>query len=56
LKELFIKEVINNTIYFLDNNQRVQLKEILTEIGLNYQIERINQLKSKKHKRVIQIY
>jgi len=48
LKELFIKEVINNTIYFLDNNQRVQLKEILTEIGLNYQIEIIEQAKKQE--------
>ena len=48
MKELFIKEVINNTIYFLDNNQRVKLKEILTEICLNYQIEIIEQSKNQE--------
>lgn len=39
--ELFVKKVIDTTENFLDNNQRIKLKEILTEICLNYQIERI---------------
>ena len=39
LKELFVEKVIDKTKNFLDNNQRKILKEILTEICLNYQIE-----------------
>ena len=39
--ELFVEKVIDTTENFLDNNQRIKLKEILTEICLNYQIERI---------------
>ena len=38
--EVFVEKVINATEDFLDNNQRIKLKEILTEICLNYQIER----------------
>lgn len=41
MKELFVKNVVNETTDFLNNNQRIKLKEILTEICLNYQIERI---------------
>ncbi len=39
MKELFVEKVIDKTKNFLDNNQRKILKEILTEICLNYQIE-----------------
>ena len=46
--ELFVKKVINATEDFLDNNQRIKLKEILTEICLNYQIERIEPTKKQK--------
>ena len=46
--ELFVEKVINATEDFLDNNQRIKLKEILTRICLNYQIEIIEQ--TEKHK------
>ena len=48
MKELFINEVISKTSYFLDNNQRIKLKEILTEICLNYQITIIEQTKKQE--------
>ena len=44
MRELFVEKVIDKTENFLDNNQRKMLKEILTEICLNYQIE--NQIKN----------
>ena len=34
---------MEQTTELLDNNQRIKLKEILTEICLNYQIEIIEQ-------------
>ena len=37
MRELFVNKVIDLTKEFLDNNQRTKLKEILTEICLNYQ-------------------
>ena len=43
MAELFVNKVIDLTKEFLDNNQRTKLKEILTEICLNYQIERLEQ-------------
>ena len=43
MRELFIEKVIDELVNFLDNNQRIKLKEILTEICLNYQIEIIGQ-------------
>ena len=43
LRELFVEKVIDKTENFLDNNQRKMLKEILTEICLNYQIEILEQ-------------
>ena len=46
--ELFVEKVINATEDFLDNNQRIKLKEILTEICLNYQIERIEPTKKQE--------
>ncbi len=43
MRELFVEEVISTTENFLDNNQKVKLKEILTEICLNYHIEILEQ-------------
>ena len=43
MRELFVKKVIDTTGEFLDNNQRIKLKEILTEICLNYHIEILEQ-------------
>jgi len=48
LKELFIKEVLDSTNHFLDNNQRIKLKEKLIEICLNYQIEIIEQTRRQE--------
>ena len=48
MRELFVEKVINATEDFLDNNQRIKLKEILTEICLNYQIERIEPTKKQE--------
>ena len=48
MRELFVEKVINTVEDFLDNNQRIKLKEILTEICLNYQIERIEQTKKQE--------
>ena len=42
MKELFINEVSSKTICFLDDNQRLKLRETLAEICLNYQITIIN--------------
>ena len=43
MKELFVENVVNETIDFLDNNQRIKLKEILTEICIYYRIEKLEQ-------------
>ena len=48
MRELFVEKVIDTTESFLDNDQRIKLKEILTEICLNYQIERIEQTKKQE--------
>ena len=48
MKELFINEVISKANCFLDDNQRIKLKEILTEICLNYQITIIKQTKKQE--------
>ena len=48
MKELFINEVISKTNYFLNDNQRIKLKDILTEICLNYQIKMIEQIKKQE--------
>jgi len=48
LRELFIEKVIDESVNFLDNNQRIKLKEILTGICLNYQIEIIEQTEKQK--------
>ena len=45
MRELFVEKVIDKTENFLDNNQRRMLKETLTEICLNYQIEILEQNK-----------
>ena len=45
MKELFVKNVVNETTDFLDNNQRIKLKEILTEICIYYRIEKLKQKK-----------
>lgn len=43
MRELCVEEVISTAENFLDNNQKVKLKEILTEICLNYHIEILEQ-------------
>ena len=43
MREVFVEKIIDTTENFLDNNQRIKLKEILTEICLNYQIEILEQ-------------
>ena len=43
MRELFVEKIIDTTENFLDNNQRIKLKEILTEICLNYHIEILEQ-------------
>ena len=43
MRELFVEKVIDTTGGFLDYNQRIKLKEILTEICLNYHIEVLEQ-------------
>ena len=48
MRELFVEKIINTVEDFLDNNQRIKLKEILTEICLNYQIERIEPIKKQE--------
>lgn len=48
MRELFVEKVIDTTEDFLDKNQRIRLKELLTEICLNYQIEMIEQTKKQE--------
>ena len=48
MKQLFIEEVTSKTMFFLENNQRIKLKEILTEICLNYQITIIEQTEKQE--------
>ena len=48
MRELFVEKVIDESVNFLSNNQRIKLKEILTEICLNYQIEMIEQTKKQE--------
>lgn len=43
MRELFVEKVIDLAENFLDNNQRIKLKEILTEICLNYHSEILEQ-------------
>ena len=53
MKELFVGKVVEESMSFLDNNQRIKLKEILTEICIYYKIEALNKAKSKKCKGII---
>ena len=39
MRELFVGKVIDTTEDFLDNKQRIKLKEILTEICLNIKLK-----------------
>lgn len=48
MRELFVERVIDESVNFLNNNQRRKLKEILMEICLNYQIEMIEQTKKQE--------
>lgn len=48
MRELFVEKVMDESVNFLSNNQRIKLKEILTEICLNYQIEMIEQTKKQE--------
>ena len=48
MKEIFVKNVVSKITVFLDNDQRIKLKEILTEICLNYHIEIIEQTKQQE--------
>lgn len=48
MKELFVENVIDKSMNFLDNNQRMKLKEILMKICLNYQIELLQQGKKQE--------
>lgn len=48
MRELFVERVIDESVNFLDNNQRIKLKEILMKICLNYQIETIEQTKKQE--------
>ena len=51
MKELFVKNVVNETTDFLDNNQRIKLKEILTEICIYYKIEKLEQSQKEEMQR-----
>ena len=51
MKELFVKNVVNETTDFLDNNQRIKLKEILTEICIYYRIEKLEQSQKQEMQR-----
>ena len=48
MRELFIEKVIDESVNFLENSQRIKLKEILEEICLNYQIEMIEQTEKQE--------
>ena len=47
MKELFVKNVVNETTDFFNNNQRLKLEEILTEICVYYKIEKLEQSKEE---------
>ena len=49
--EVFVEKVINATEDFLDNNQRIKLKEILTEICIYYKIEKLEQSQKEEIQR-----
>ena len=48
MKDLFVKEIIKQTKDFLEDSQRIKLKEVLTDICLNYQIEMVEQTKKQE--------
>ena len=48
MRKLFVEKIIDTAGEFLDNNQRIKLKEILTEICLNYHIEILEQNQKKE--------
>ena len=49
MRKLFVEKIIDTAGEFLDNNQRIKLKEILTEICLNYHIEILEQNQKKRN-------
>ena len=51
MRELFVEKVIDTTESFLDNNQRIKLKEILTEICIYYRIEKLEQSQKEEMQR-----
>lgn len=51
MRELFVEKVIGTTESFLDNNQRIKLKEILTEICIYYRIEKLEQSQKEEMQR-----
>ena len=51
MRELFVGKVIDTTEDFLDNNQRIKLKEILTEICIYYRIEKLEQNQKEEMQR-----
>ena len=50
-KELFVEKVVEKSMSFLDNNQRIKLKEILTEICIYYRIEVLEQSQKQEMQR-----
>ena len=51
MKELFVERVVQESTSFLDNNQRIKLKEILTEICIYYRIEKLEQNQKEEMQR-----
>lgn len=51
MKELFVKNIVNETTDFLDNSQRIRLKEILTEICIYYKIEKLEKNQKEEMQR-----
>ena len=51
MKELFVEKVVEESTIFLDNNQRIKLKEILTEICIYYRIEALEQSQKQEMQR-----
>ena len=43
MRELFVEEVISTAENFLDNNQKVKLKEILTEQNQKQEMQKNNE-------------
>lgn len=51
MRELFVEKVIDWAGEFLDNNQRIKLKKILTEICIYYKIEKLEQSQKEEIQR-----